>query len=291
MDNKQKESKYCPNAVGAFSGITIDGKKLIAGALKCNSWTCPSCQPRLKKKLYSRILKGAIGEEATSRYAFKFLTLTFGGKETREQAEQQLRGYNQTTKEQLRLKEFIYNIMIDNFHKLIRAIKKKYGNFHYFRVCELHKDNIPHFHVLFAGNAIIPKEILKSIEKLWCETYGMGFVKINCVKFRNKKHAISYMLKYITKDIQKVGKWKRIFSASRNSLVKIIKTDWLMMQVKIGSVTDKGIKEINLDEFLLKETSKNPINLSELLYKMLPQFDEPLTILEASAMLQDSIIA
>ena len=69
--------------------------------------------------------------------------------------------------------------MIKNFHKLIRAIKKKYGNFHYFRVCELHKDDIPHFHVLLAGNAIIPKSILESIENLWRYKYGMGFVKIN----------------------------------------------------------------------------------------------------------------
>ena len=143
--------------------------------------------------------------------------------------------------------------MIKNFHKLIRALKKKHGNFHYFRVCELHKDEIPHFHVLLAGNAIIPKQILEAIEKLWRERYEMGFVKINCVKFKNKKHAISYMLKYITKDIQKVGKWKRIFSASQNSLARIIKTDWLYVQVHIGRVTDKGIQEETLDQSKFRE--------------------------------------
>jgi hypothetical protein len=147
--------------------------------------------------------------------------------------------------------------MIKNFHKLIRALKKKHGNFHYFRICELHKDEIPHFHILLAGNAIIPKQILESIEKLWRGRYEMGFVKINCVKFKNKKHAISYMLKYITKDIQKVGKWKRIFSASQNSLAKIVKTDWLQVEVHIGRVTDKGIQEIAIDESKFQELCKD----------------------------------
>lgn len=74
----------------------------------------------------------------------------------------------------------------------------------------------------------------------------MGFVKINCVKFRDRKHAVRYMLKYITKDIKKPGKWKRIFTASRNALLKIHKPEWLSMSVYIGRVTDKGIREEEL---------------------------------------------
>ena len=254
----KEKSERCPKCIGAFSGIKIDGKTIIAGPLRCNSWDCPSCQKRLKKKIYKRILQGAIGEDSTSRYAFKFLTLTFGGKEARYEVEQMFKEYNEKGNGEISLREFIYNIMIKNFHKLIRALKKKHGNFHYFRICELHKDDIPHLHILLAGNAIIPKEILGSIEKLWREIYGMGFVKINCVKFRNKKHAISYMLKYITKDIQKVGKWKRIFSASQNSLARIIKTEWLMVQTYIGRVTDNGIIEKILDESKFKEAIINP---------------------------------
>ncbi|CCK81150.1 rolling circle replication-associated protein [Desulfobacula toluolica] len=258
MDKQKSSFKKCPNSIGAFSGITIDGKKIVAGTLPCNSWHCPSCQKRLKKKLYRRILQGAIGDDLTSPYAFKFLTLTFGGKEARAQASTQLKEHNENLilerKEPLTLKEYIYDIMVHNFHKLIRALKKKYGNFHYFRVAELHKDGIPHFHILFAGNAIIPKGILASIENLWRSKYGMGFVRINCVKFRDKKHAIRYMLKYITKDIQKIGKWKRIFSASRGSLVKIFKNDWLAVNVHVGHVTDKGIEEMILDEVRIRES-------------------------------------
>ena len=63
--------------------------------------------------------------------------------------------------------EIVYDIMTESFHKLIRALKKQYGEFHYFRVNELQKDGTPHFHVLLAGNAIIPKDILDSIEDKW----------------------------------------------------------------------------------------------------------------------------
>ncbi|HCY85774.1 MAG TPA: hypothetical protein DHV36_11625 [Desulfobacteraceae bacterium] len=258
MEKSNRPLNRCPNPIGAFSGITIDGKKVVAGSLRCNMWECRFCRERLKKKLFKRILTGAIGEELSSPYSLKFLTLTFGGTEARINAVLRLEKENKSRESEgeppLSLKEYIYNIMIHNFHKLIRALKKKYGQFHYFRVCELHKDGIPHFHILFAGDAIAPKHILDSIENLWRGFYGMGYVKINCVRFRDKKHAVRYMLKYITKDIQKVGKWKRIFSASRGSLTKIEKMDWFSVNVQIGRVTDRGLIEIELDEARIKET-------------------------------------
>ena len=293
MENENRPLVRCPKPVGAFSGITIDGKKVVAGSLRCNMWECKFCQERLKKKLFKRILTGAIGEELSSPYALKFLTLTFGGKEDRAKAILELKKENQAREKKgepiMSLKEYVYTIMIHNFHKLIRALKKKYGQFHYFRVCELHKDDIPHFHILFAGDAIVPKHILDSIENLWRGIYGMGFVKINCIKFRDKKHAVRYMLKYITKDIQKVGKWKRIFSASRGSLAKVVKVDWLAINLHIGSVKDSGIIEINLNLETVRQTvipelaplSKLAIDTMKFAYQMLlpspsfqPNFNE-----------------
>jgi len=307
--DKQK-SKRCPNAVGGFSAITVDGKKIVAGALVCNSWKCSICAPRLKKKLQSRIYNGAIGEEFTSKYGFKFLTFTFGGNDKREPYRMHADEIHEVRKDPNRKvfitgdhlsqtywskrdKKFktrpVYNekamheAMNVAFHKMIRALKKKYGNFHYFKICELHEDGVPHFHVLFAGNAIIPKSILNSIEKLWQKKYGLGHVKVNCVKFRNKKHAVNYMLKYITKDIQQVGKYKRIFTASRHSLTKIIKKEWLMVKVKIGRVTDQGIKEISIDESTLIEAAKKPSFCLEeffntLLWRNLPTINDPYAI-------------
>ena len=254
----------CPNCVGAFSGITIDGKKIVAGPLRCNSWACEFCQPILIKKLYRRILQGSIGQDATPRYGLKFLTLTFAGQEERQRVQDMIENHNRNLlkkPDRDKLKEsdqvepapedqkiwsypeIVYDIMTESFHKLIRALKKQYGNFHYFRVNELQKDGTPHFHVLLAGNAVIPKDILDSIEDKWVGIYGMGFVRINCIKFRDKKHAVRYMLKYITKDIKKPGKRKRIFTASRHALLKVDKPNWLAVEVYIGKVNDNGIHE------------------------------------------------
>ena len=254
----------CPNCIGAFSGITIDGKKIVAGPLRCNSWTCEFCQPILLKRLYKRILQGSIGQDAVPRYGLKFLTLTFAGQEERQRLHDIVESHNRELlkkRERDELKdseqnvadtkdqkiwsypEIVYDIMTESFHKLIRALKKQYGEFHYFRVNELQKDGTPHFHVLLAGNAIIPKDILDSIENKWVGIYGMGYVRINCIKFRDKKHAVRYMLKYITKDIKKPGKRKRIFTTSRHALLKVDKPNWLAVEVYIGRVDDNGIHE------------------------------------------------
>ncbi len=169
----------CLHPVGAFSGITLDGKKIVAGTLRCNSWTCPVCQPILIKKLYKRILQGAIGKDGTSRYGLKFLTLTFAGADERHRIKEMIEKHNnelfkkpdknrpydheRKVEKKLVYPEVVYDIMTKNFHKLIRALKKQYGDFYYFRVNELQKDETPHFHVLLAGNAVIPKGILEAV--------------------------------------------------------------------------------------------------------------------------------
>lgn len=243
----------CQRCVGAFSGF--DGEKVISGPLRCNSWICPDCQKRLKAKLKSRILNGEICQQPISKYGLKFLTLTFGGTDARKPYITMKNGeplfiegipqYDATA---------IYDVMILNFHKLIKALKKNYGHFHYFRVTETHKDGVPHFHILLVGNAVIPKSLLSSVERLWCERYGMGFVKLNTPKektgktyFNDAKHAINYMLKYITKDMVSAGRYKRVFSASRGSLVRLQKRKWEKMEIYMGRVDDNGIHEEKIE--------------------------------------------
>lgn len=233
MSTKKDKPKYekCKYPVGAFSGITIDGLKVIAGVLRCNRWDCPACHPRLKAKLYKRILSGPIANADVKKYGIKFLTLTYGGTESREE----------TTREKA------YDEMSKAYHKMILALKKRYGHFHYFRVCELHKDGWPHFHVLLVGDNIAPKSLLPSIQALWCTKYGLGYVKLNKVDFNSAKHAINYMLKYITKDIKKVAPYKRIFTASVGAMLKTIKTEWQKIRVHMGFVQDRGIMEYSID--------------------------------------------
>lgn len=194
----------------------------------CNKWSCPFCGPRLKKILFARVLKGVMGNKDLPRYGRKFLTLTYGGWEKR----------SCTTPLEA------YEAMSVAWHNVVKALRHIYGNFHYFKVCELHHDGWPHFHVMIVGETIVPKAILGHIEHFWRDVNGMGFVRLNCIDFKDGKHATNYMLKYITKNIQKVGKGKRIFTASVGALIKRIKSEWASVLVYLGPLdptTEPGV--------------------------------------------------
>lgn len=243
--NNQKPLK-CQRVIGGLVGFT--GTKILSIPLRCNQWTCPACQIRLKKQLRKRILQGRITQEGVPKYGLKFLTLTYGGRESREKHilryDENGPVYNASE---------IYSEMSTAFNDMITALMKFYGKFRYFRVTELHKDGVPHFHVLLAGKNIVPIDLLSHIENLWRFKYGFGFVKLNTPykatgkhHFNNAKHAVNYMLKYITKDVLSAGKYKRVFSASRDALLKKIKGQLKMYHIVFGHIDDKGIKEETL---------------------------------------------
>lgn len=218
MSQYSSKLTKCPHPVGAFSGISIDGKKVVAGALNCNSRSCPHCGPILKKKLFARIIKGVMGDKDVPRFGRKFLTLTYGGETKRADSSPQQ----------------AYEEMAIAFHNTIKALRHRYGSFHYFRVCELHQDGWPHFHVMLVGETIAPKSLLAHIEHYWREQNGMGFVRLNCIDFKDGKHAANYMLKYITKDLKAVGKGKRVFTASVGALLRVVKKQWLSTMIHLG---------------------------------------------------------
>lgn len=232
MSQYSSKLTKCPHPVGAFSGVTLDGKKIIASPMGCNDWRCPFCGPRLKKKLFARVLKGVMGESDLPRYGRKFLTLTYGGWEKRS-CTTPLEAYERMSKA---------------WHNTVKALRHKYGNFHYFKVCELHQDGWPHFHVMLVGKTIVPKEIHEHIRHFWCDVNGMGFIRLNCIDFKDGKHATNYMLKYITKNIQKVGKGKRVFTASVGALVKLIKPEWQSVMVYLGSL-DPSTESVIIYDF------------------------------------------
>ena len=222
MSQYSSKLTKCPHPVGAFSGVSIDGKKIVASPLGCNRWDCPFCGPRLKKKLWARLYKGAMGRQDLPRYGRKFLTLTYGGSVKRADSDP-VQAYDE---------------MSVALHNTMKALRHIYGNFHYFRVCESHQDGWPHFHVMLVGETIVPKKILDHIQHFWCEVNGMGHVRLNCKDgFKDGKHAANYMIKYITKDIRPVAKGKRIFTASVGALAKQIKPQWKDgVMVYLGSI-------------------------------------------------------
>jgi len=209
----------CPYPIGVYSGISGDGHTVRSGTIPCGGWECEVCGPRNKGKLFKRVMQGQISQDVTSPYGLKMGTFTYGGNVKRSTSDP-VQAHTEMSKA---------------IHKLIRALKKKFGHFHYFKVCEPHKKGgWPHFHILFAGDNIAPMQFLDAARKLWCDTYNMGFIRINCKKFKNKKHAINYLLKYITKDMKPIAKYKRIFTASLGALVRVTKPIWQEMRSYIG---------------------------------------------------------
>lgn len=226
--------------VGVFHGL----KALTPGTFQakrtpvsCDKWTCDECRPLKAKKLYARLMNGGLLDLAKvdgfrSKYAVKLLTLTCPGKEYRNA---------KSPKE-------AYADMARSFDKLIRALKKKHGTFHYFRVREFHADGFPHFHVLLSGINIAPKYVLNDIRSLWQRSYKMGNVDIQ-VRKRNQtiEKAIRYIFKYIHKspeckpDFKKV----RLFTASRNALDKDRrrKQQWLYHKLNFGKASKSSTEK------------------------------------------------
>lgn len=209
MEREQERAKPCVR--GMFQGECrqndngLWSRARISMKIRCGKWECPICGKRKAKRVLARALKGKIYDDATkpgfrNRYAFKLLTLTYGGEEKR-------RGSNpdRAAKE-----------MTDAFTAMRKVLNYDFGHFEYIKVFEPHKDGgWPHLHALFSGEEIASKGVLKEIERLWREKYGMGFVKLNVVD--SPKRGISYVLKYLFKCPRTFSR-VRLFSNSENAL-------------------------------------------------------------------------
>lgn len=208
--------------------------------------------------LMRRLHHGAMLEEAKRLhaegvlYAWKLLTLTVPGK-----------GYRETHSPLEALEE-----MNGNFHKLIRAMKKKLGDFHHFAVCEPQRDGYPHLHVLMVGMAIVPRSILGGIKRLWHDKYGMGFVKLRAKRrkwstaqnrwvtewIEDPMDGVRYMTKYMTKGgFVKVGNGKKAYHCSEGALgpAEACKTDYgfpVLTQVRGGAIQEySGFEGVGRD--------------------------------------------
>lgn len=218
----------CQKSQGSFTGIyKLEGAfgtpnyKAIRVNLTCKQWDCPACSKRLMSQLMSRLWEGELYQEALrlhglgSKYHMKFLTLTVPGTEYRER-----RDVGQAEDD-----------MAHNWNKLRTAMKKRFGDFHYFMVYQPQRDGYPHYHILMVGEAIASKEVLPFIRGLWCKRYGMGNVDIKyCQEIKDRsgkvirrqmghpKEAIGYMTRYMAKGLGKPSKWHKVYRASIGAL-------------------------------------------------------------------------
>jgi hypothetical protein len=224
----------CPNPVGTFAGVYLDVKKAkhvgVRSVLSCGSWSCPYCRKKNLKRLQYRIFNGAIAVNQKNVFGQKFLTLTCPGQDYRD---------SHTPLE-------AHEDMQKNFAKLVKALKKRHGGFFYLKVVEKHKSGFPHIHVLLSGKAIAHKGVKEEIESLWRDKYGMGFCWIVLIK-NGFRAGIKYITKYLVKDFEmdgqsiiSMGRYKRIFTASKGALVTIHKDkkNWIDSSVVVGYVGD-----------------------------------------------------
>lgn len=203
--------------------------------LPCKSFTCPECAPKKTKVVKARIFKGRINDPAIrkNKFSAKFFTLTCPGV-----------AFRQMNTPVQALKK-----MQDSFNKLMTVIRLHYGKVDFFKVTEKHKDGFPHFHVLFVGPQITGKGFYRHIENVWRSNYQMGFVWVKTVY--NVEHGVNYMCKYLTKSLEPIKQYQRLFSASRGALAPSIKSQstWVEFRnvlFQYAGVRDSG-KIFSLD--------------------------------------------
>ena len=245
--NPDNNKTHCPHPIGTFQGIYKNSKGVFIKTklnIPCGFSKCPVCKKNKLKKVKRRTNNGNFSEHVQRKgfrdnnYSYKFLTLTASGGDYRKET----------------LPNDVYNKMIKDVDKLMRALKKKYGNFHYLRVSQSHKDGYPHLHFLLAGWAISPKGVLKTIRKLWTHKYKNGNVDIEVIKY-GIGGALNYIIDYLGSDqVHQFGKNKRIFTSSRGALEPIKKKTWLQFDTrfkgqKLFQLFNKPYEEIILDVY------------------------------------------
>lgn len=93
--------------------------------------------------------------------------------------------------------------------ELIRALRKRFGQIEYLRVCEMTEKGWPHYHCMLRS-PYLPQPIVK---KLWLELTGAEIVDIREVtQFFN---SFSYLVKYLTK-LRRIDWTDRHVTYSRN---------------------------------------------------------------------------
>jgi hypothetical protein len=237
----ENTQEICPNIVGCHRGVTKQGDKLVGikSFIACKKWSCPVCSPKRAKLLRRRIFKGPLVAEAMmpgyrNSYGVKLLTLTCPGAEYRSRVKP-----GQADVE-----------MKKHFANLEKSLKKTYGKHQYFWVEEPQKDGYPHLHIVFVGKNISGIEIKAYIERLWREEYGMGFVKMNVVN--SIEHAIRYLTKYLTKGLEPIRPYSRVFSCSRGALLTVTKPYWMRSRFTLREKPNPGEDLVERREFDLR---------------------------------------
>lgn len=105
--------------------------------------------------------------------------------------------------------------------------QKRYGQFEYIIVMELHKDGAPHFHALLKNykgklkpsySSKTGKPLTKRGNQIYeLPSYTLGFTNVQIIKDKNSQLIASYLTKYITKDMPIIPNMNRFWVSGRLS--------------------------------------------------------------------------
>lgn len=152
---------------GAVLGIDPKTKTGILIPLTCKSWLCDSCR-KVKIRNWIKVAQAGRPE--------RMITLTCDPK--------------------LHVNPYTaLRTMAKAFTKLAERIRKKFGEFEYIKVWELHKTGWPHLHLMQRGS-FIPQRWLSS---QWSRLKIGKIVDIR--KVTNQKTTATYMTKYMGKSV------------------------------------------------------------------------------------------
>jgi hypothetical protein len=181
---------YC----GAWSAVRDEDGVYTAVPLRCRSWSCPFCAPRLKKRLVNALQ----GVEA-----HRFITLTCNPEHYPDP-------------------ETAFRRLSLALGHLIKRIRRLHPNsqFEYFVVWEVTRKGWPHLHMAARG-APLPQRWLS---RQWEELTGAAIVHIRRVE--HPEQLASYLAKELAKSPTAPAGMKR-FRCSRGFLQGQRLTTWL----------------------------------------------------------------
>ncbi len=152
-------------------------------------------------------------------------------------------------------------------NKLMTRLRKRFPDIFYIPVVEFQKNGYPHLHILIAGIDWIPNEWIRLTEEL--KDPHVNIIKQEYLHGFNYKHAMNYILKYITKNIngndfssfvQKVLQWSlfaRSYSTSRISRILNLKTGMINSNEKMDQIEWYVLGIVKMDPEIEKISTKN----------------------------------
>ncbi len=163
-DHLERQIQGCPWSSTLIADSATYGLPIII-ALGCKRWGCTHCGPIRTAQLARNVQRAA---------PTKFITLTTDSKLWKNGRQ-------------------AFDAIRRKLPTLTKQLRKEHQTFEYVRILELHKNGMPHWHLL-ARCPYIPQNTLSN---KWRQLTGSPIVDIRAAT--NGPHAARYVMKYLTK--------------------------------------------------------------------------------------------